>query len=317
VLLIAGHLAFSVVAKEFNVLRLLSRTDAHPDDFPDDDLDRRDGLHASFDAMVQELERKNAALAEALDKSESASRAKSEFLANISHELRTPLNAIIGFAELIMTEMHGPLGSERYRDYIGDIRDSGSHLLRIINDILDLSKAEAGKMDLAEDLVDPADIIASVCRLVRHRTEAARLEITTQVAPGLPALRADERKLKQILLNLLSNSVKFTPAGGRIAIEAEVSPADELRIAVRDSGIGIPAEDIERVLEPFAQVDASLSRKYEGTGLGLPLVKAMVELHGGRLELESRPDEGTCATLVFPAARVLAEPAMVEPRAKP
>jgi signal transduction histidine kinase len=254
--------------------------------------------------MVRELERKNAELADALDRSEAASRAKSEFLAHMSHELRTPLNAIIGFAELILAELHGPLGSARYADYLGDIRDSGSHLLRIINDILDLSKAEAGKMELDEDEIDAEEVVASVCRLVRHRTEAARLEFEQCVAPGLPRLMADERKLKQMLLNLLSNAVKFTPPGGRVTIEADVTEAGELRLAVLDTGIGISAADLERVLEPFAQVDGPLARKYEGTGLGLPLTRAMVERHGGRFELESRLGEGTRAALFLPASRL-------------
>jgi signal transduction histidine kinase len=263
------------------------------------------GPAASFAAMVRELERKNAELAEALDRSEAASRAKSEFLANISHELRTPLNAIIGFAELIRAELHGPLGSARYVDYVSDIHESGSHLLGIINDILDLSKAEAGRMDLDEDAIDPVELIAAVCRLVRHRTEAAGLEIEPRIAPRLPRFKADERKLKQILLNLLSNAVKFTPPGGRVTVEAEVTSAGELRLAVLDTGIGIAAADLERVLEPFAQVDGSLARKYQGTGLGLPLTKAMVERHGGRFELESRPGEGTCAALFLPRSRTI------------
>jgi signal transduction histidine kinase len=272
---------------------------------PRDSAERAAGPAASFASMVRELERKNAELAEALCRSEAASRAKSEFLANISHELRTPLNAIIGFAELILAELHGPVGSARYADYVSDIHESGSHLLGIINDILDLSKAEAGRMDLDEDEIDPAELVAAVCRLVRHRSEAARLEIEPRVAPGLPRVKADERKLKQMLLNLLSNAVKFTAPGGRVTIEAEVTSAGELRLAVLDTGIGIAAADLARVLEPFAQVDGSLARKYEGTGLGLPLNKAMVERHGGRFELESRPGEGTRAALFLPPSRLL------------
>jgi signal transduction histidine kinase len=263
-------------------------------------------------AAIRALEAKNAALRDALQRAEAASRAKSEFLANMSHELRTPLNAIIGFAQLIQDEIHGPLGAAQYKDYVGDIRESGSHLLRIINDILDLSKAAAGKMTLDEDHVVVGDVAAGVCRLMRHRTEAARLELTLHVADDLPSLWADERKLKQMLLNLLSNAVKFTDAGGRIGVTIELAATGELHIAVADTGAGIPQDQLARVLEPFAQADGTLSRKADGTGLGLPLVKAMVELHGGRLLLESAPGEGTRVTLVFPAERLEAKAAKLD-----
>ena len=252
--------------------------------------------------MIAELERKNAELAEALRRAETASQAKSDFLANMSHELRTPLNAILGFADLMRAEVHGPLVGE-YREYAADIRESGGHLLRIINDILDISKAEAGKMVLDEDSVDVGAVVANVCRLVRHRTEEARLEILSELAPGLPPLVADEMKLKQMLLNLVYNAVKFTPHGGSVRISADTDAAGAMTIAVSDTGIGIPAEQLQRVLEPFAQADGSRSRQYGGTGLGLPLVKAMVELHGGTLRLESMLGEGTVASLLFPAER--------------
>jgi signal transduction histidine kinase len=253
---------------------------------------------------IRALEARNAALSDALQRAEAASRAKSEFLANMSHELRTPLNAIIGFAQLIQNEIHGPIGAEQYKDYVGDIRESGSHLLRIINDILDLSKAAAGKMTLDEDHLSVGDVAAGVCRLMRHRTEAARLELTLRLAEDLPALWADERKLKQMLLNLLSNAVKFTDPGGRIDVSIDLAPTGELHVAVRDTGIGIAKDQLERVLEPFAQADGTLSRKVDGTGLGLPLVKAMTELHGGRLVLESEAQVGTVVTLIFPAERL-------------
>jgi len=255
-------------------------------------------------AIVRELEARNAQLAQALARAEAANRAKSEFLANMSHELRTPLNAIIGFAELMQTEIHGPLGARAYEGYVSDIRESGAHLLNIINDILDLSKAEAGKMELVEEEVEVPAIVTAVCRLVRHRTEEARVQLLAATPSQLPLLRCDERKLKQMLLNLLSNAIKFTPAGGRIVVSAGLAPRGELTLAVRDSGIGIPPEHLDRVLEPFAQVDGSLSRRYEGTGLGLPLVKAMVELHGGTLDLASTLAKGTTATLIFPRDRL-------------
>ncbi len=271
----------------------------HIGDAPPGEPDAEDVIDA-----IRALEARNAALSDALQRAEAARRAKSEFLANMSHELRTPLNAIIGFAQLIQQEIHGPLGAEPYKEYVGDIRESGSHLLRIINDILDLSKAAAGKMTLEEDHLSPGDIAAGVCRLMRHRTEAARLDLTLHVADDLPALWADERKLKQMLLNLLSNAVKFTEPGGRISVAVELASADGLRIAVRDTGVGIAQDQIAHVLEPFAQADGTLSRKADGTGLGLPLVKAMIELHGGRLVLESEPGAGTTTTLVFPPERL-------------
>ena len=258
----------------------------------------------TLESVIRELEAKNSELVQALNRAHAANRAKSEFLANMSHELRTPLNAIIGFAELMQIQLHGALGARQYEDYVADIRESGSHLLRIINDILDLSKAEAGRMELAEEVVDAAALATTVCRLVRHRCEEAKLQLLTAISSQLPLLYCDERKLKQMLLNLLSNAIKFTPPGGRIVLAVE-SERDALRFSVRDSGIGIAAEHLGRVLEPFSQVDGSLSRKYDGTGLGLPLVKAMIELHGGRLELVSTVGAGTLAALTFPAGRVL------------
>jgi signal transduction histidine kinase len=259
----------------------------------------------ALEDVVAALEARNAALSRALSRAEAANRAKSEFLANMSHELRTPLNAIIGFSELMQIAPHGPLGARQYEGYVADIRDSGVHLLGIINDILDLSKAEAGRMELAEEIVDAASLVGDVCRLVRHRCEQAKLRLDAEAVAPLPLLYCDERKLKQMLLNLLSNAVKFTPAGGRIAVTVAMAPRDRLQITVRDTGIGIAPEHLARVLEPFAQVDGSLSRKHDGTGLGLPLVKAMMALHGGTLELASAVGAGTVATLVFPPERVL------------
>jgi two-component system cell cycle sensor histidine kinase PleC len=283
---------------------MVNETVQHADAPPRGAPDAEDVIGA-----IRALEARNASLSDALQRAEAASRAKSEFLANMSHELRTPLNAIIGFAQLIQEEIHGPIGAEQYKDYVGDIRESGSHLLRIINDILDLSKAAAGKMTLDEDHLSVGDVAAGVCRLMRHRTEAARLELTLRAADDLPPLWADERKLKQMLLNLLSNAVKFTDAGGRINVAVELASTGELHVVVSDTGIGIAPDQLARVLEPFAQVDGTFSRKVDGTGLGLPLVKAMAELHGGRLVLESEPRVGTVVTLVFPAERLEQRPA--------
>ncbi|HXA70508.1 MAG TPA: ATP-binding protein [Stellaceae bacterium] len=235
---------------------------------------------------------------------EAASQAKSEFLATMSHELRTPLNAVIGFSQIMMTETLGPIGSTQYRDYAKDIHDSGVHLLEIINDILDLSKAEAGKLELDEDWVDVGDAVSAACRLIGPRAERAQLSVVERIPANLPPLWADERKLKQILLNLVSNSVKFTPAGGRVEVSASIEPANGLSILVQDTGIGIPSSDLQRVLEPFVQVENSLTRSYQGSGLGLPLAAKMTELHGGKLSIASQLGRGTLVRLAFPAERI-------------
>jgi len=240
----------------------------------------------------------------AKEEAETASRAKSEFLANTSHELRTPLNAIIGFADILVAQKFGPLGHARYVGYAVDIRDSGHHLLDVINDVLDLSKVEYGKLELNEEPVDVAEVVEACLRLIRTRAEAAQLRLDCALGDGLPALRADTRRLKQILLNLLSNAVKFTPAGGRVLLTAE-STAEGFRLAVSDTGIGIADADLEKALSPFGQVDSSLARRYQGTGLGLPLSKAMVELHGGRLAIESRVGIGTTVSILLPPERLL------------
>lgn len=258
-----------------------------------------------LEAINRELGARNAELLDALTRAHAAIRAKALFIANMSHELRTPLNAVIGFAELIERELHGPIGDRRYVDYAGDIRESGMHLLRIVNDILDLSKAEAGRMELSESVVDVASLVAGACRLVRQRCEEANVRLLTEVSSPLPLLYCDEHKLKQMLINLLSNAMKFTGPGGQILVSAGRGAGGCLRIAVRDTGIGIAPEHLERVLEPFAQVESPLARGREGTGLGLPLVKRMIERHGGTFDLVSAIGEGTVATLEFPAERVL------------
>jgi signal transduction histidine kinase len=253
---------------------------------------------------VTERRTAEAALLRAKQEAELASRSKSEFLANMSHELRTPLNAIIGFADLLKSEIFGPLGHARYRGYVADIHDSGQHLLNLVNDILDVSKIESGKTELSEEPVDVANVIESCLRLMRDRVHARGLHLACTLPPGLPLVRCDELRLKQIVLNLLSNAVKFTPPKGRVAVRAALEDGG-LLISIEDSGIGIAAEDIDKALRRFGQIDSRLQRKYEGTGLGLPLTKSMVELHGGRLALDSTPGIGTKVTVWLPPERTL------------
>ena len=252
-------------------------------------------------------------LRSAKEEAELASRAKSDFLANVSHELRTPLNAIIGFSEIIKDQLFGPMGNQRYREYAIDIHDSGTHLLSLINDILDLSKIEAGKFELHEEPIDFETATKSSFRIMRDRAEEAGVTLELDVPPKLPRLRADPRAVKQILLNLLSNAVKFTDAGGRVVVSAQLAGNGGLRIQVEDTGIGIAEEDIAKAMAPFGQVDSSLSRKYEGTGLGLPLTRRLVDLHDGSLTLTSQAEQGTCVTINFPQDRVCPQQVDFEP----
>ena len=246
----------------------------------------------------------------AKEAAELANRSKSDFLANMSHELRTPLNAVIGFSEIIKDAMlgEGPDRMDHYRSYAADIHNSGRHLLSLINDILDMSKIEAGKLDLFEEPLDLVQCIESSLVLVRERARQSGVALERVVPDNLPRLRADSRKVKQILINLLSNAVKFTKGGGRVTVEAFIEESGEYVLRVVDTGIGIRPEDIGKVLEPFGQAEDGLARSYEGTGLGLTLTKSLVELHGGRLEIASRCDEpptGTTVSAIFPAARAI------------
>lgn len=263
-----------------------------------------------LEQQSRELEEMADHLTEARDQAEAANKAKSEFLANMSHELRTPLNAIIGFSEIIGDEMLGPVGTPKYRDYAADINESGHHLLDLINDILDLSKVEAGTSELQEDVVHIHELVRSVKTLVSGRAEKGGVELELDVLDDVQALRADQRKLKQILVNLLSNAIKFTPAGGKITLRTWSRAESGYVFQIIDTGIGITPEDIPKALAPFQQIDSDLNRKYDGTGLGLPLVKALVEMHGGCLDLQSEVGVGTTVTVRFPAERIIAEPAM-------
>ncbi len=252
---------------------------------------------------ITERKREEIALLRAKEQAEVANLAKTRFLANMSHELRTPLNAIIGFSEFMASEALGPLGALRYVGYARDIVDSGRHLLGVINDILDMSRIEAGVVHLDESDVRIEAVAEGALRRVAQRASDAGLRLEKHLPADLPDVRADERLLRQVLINLLSNAVKFTPSGGTVEVGAAVGPRGEIRLSVSDTGIGIAPQNIARALEPFGQVDSSLSRKCEGSGLGLPLVKSIVELHGGTLEIESMPERGTTVTVRLPAAR--------------
>ncbi|PCJ58379.1 MAG: hypothetical protein COA65_08045 [Rhodospirillaceae bacterium] len=263
-----------------------------------------DGGWIGFFSDITGLKEREANLQSAKDAAEAASLAKSEFLANMSHELRTPLNAVIGFSEVMHRELMGPLGSDSYRNYAGDILESGRHLLGIINTILDVSKAEAGGLDLEEQLIDLCQTTEAALRVVRQKAVDGDVRLACRIAPGLPRFRGDATKLKQILLNLLANAIKFTPEGGRIDVDIARCPNGGLRIDVTDTGIGIAAEDIATALAPFGQIDSAIGRRYPGTGLGLPLTKKLVELHGGTLSLSSVPDQGTKVAVWFPPERL-------------
>jgi signal transduction histidine kinase len=255
---------------------------------------------------IGELKRAERAARLARDAAEQANRTKSAFLANMSHELRTPLNAILGFSDIIKSGMFG--AHARYQEYAGDINAAGRHLLRLVNDILDLSKIESGAMELREGEVQLKTLIETCCELVRPRAREAGVHLSVQMPSGLPPIHGDELRLKQVLLNLLSNAVKFTPTGGSIGVAAERDAVGGTLLRVSDTGIGMQPEDIPVALQDFGQVDSSLARRFEGSGLGLPLSRRLAELHGGTLEIESAPDRGTTVTVRLPPWRTQATP---------
>ncbi len=270
-----------------------------------------DGRAIAFQGSVRDItqwRQDRAAMERAVAAAEMANRAKSEFLTNMSHELRTPLNAIIGFSEIIATEAMGPLTNRAYREYAHDIHDSGQTLLALINDILDLSKIQAGRKELAERLVDIPRLIRSSLRLVAERADKGEVLLETAIDTDLPPVRGDEVALKQILSNLLSNAVKFTPPGGRVTCGARAEADGSMSIFVQDTGIGMSEKDMATAMEPFRQIEGSHSRNAGGVGLGLPLVRALAELHGGTARLESTVDVGTLVTITLPPDRVQSVP---------
>ncbi|HEY4940130.1 MAG TPA: ATP-binding protein [Rhizomicrobium sp.] len=241
-------------------------------------------------------------LAQALQAAEFANRTKTEFLANMSHELRTPLNAILGFSEMIERRMAGPIGA-KYTEYAHDIHRSGTLLLELVNDVLDLAKLEAGKLELRESELALTELVDECLTLVRGRADAGCVQLERDLSRAVPILRADARAVKQLLLNFLSNAVKFTPVGGCVTVRTARDAQGRVCLSVSDTGIGMSAAEIQIALSPFGQIDSKLARKHEGTGLGLPICKSLMELHGGELTVASKPNEGTTFTAVFPAHR--------------
>lgn len=252
------------------------------------------------DKIIERQQEENIELKLAKQKAEKLSQEKSKFLANVSHELRTPLNAIIGFSDIIKDEVMGPVGNEQYKDYACDINNSGVHLLSLINDILDYSKAEAGKLEVEYIKMDLNKVVKSSFRLVLPRAKEAKINLVQDVPKEHVILEADPKRMKQVILNLLSNSVKFTPEGGEVKLTLRVIRDTYVKIEVHDTGIGIAAKNISQAMSTFGQVDSSLSRRYEGTGLGLPFSKKLVEMMGGIFDIKSEEGLGTTITLRFP-----------------
>ncbi len=273
---------------------------------------KRDNGDIVWDGVIVDIgetKKVEQALLEAKEEAENANRAKSEFLANMSHELRTPMNAILGFSEAMQLEIFGKL-TPTYKEYSENIHDSAEHLLSLINDLLDLSKVEAGKFELDIEEIDISDFVDEVHKLMEPKLTTGRLQLLNTVPADFPHLDADRRALKQMLLNLVSNAIKFTPAQGHIKISARLESNGDLRLAVADTGVGIAPNDVKTVMEPFGQVKNGLEQVPPGTGLGLPLTKSLIERHGGELRLHSVPGEGTAVELIFPQHRVHAAQAV-------
>jgi cell cycle sensor histidine kinase DivJ len=255
---------------------------------------------------ISERKAQEAELLRARDAAEAANRAKGQFLANMSHELRTPLNAVIGFSEIINQELFGTLGEPRYREYARLIYESGEHLLNVVNDILDMSKIEAGRFTIVKEPFDVNSLITSCSETIGHSAEQKQVALITEVDPDMPELLADKRACKQMLLNVLSNAIKFTDPGGWVRLTARVN-AGNIELIVADNGMGIAEEDLSRLGSPFVQAENSYSRSHDGAGLGLSVVKGLARLHGGSLQLTSKLGQGTTTTIVLPIDQ-LSEP---------
>jgi len=264
-----------------------------------------DGGVATLYTDITELKLVQTDLENALVDIERANQAKSEFLACMSHELRTPLNAIIGFSEIIAEGTLGPIENKKYREYMRDIHSSGHHLLHLVNDALDLEKIETGHLDLYESEVDLDDLLNHCLRMIKGRTEASSLSFVYDSPADLPMVRADKQRLKQIVLNPLENAMKYNREGGSVALSVRVDPANDVSIIVEDTGVGIAEEDLPLVMEPFGQVRTNAHVSHEGTGLGLPLTKQLVQLHGGTLDIRSEVGKGTAVAIRLPAERTI------------
>ena len=258
------------------------------------------GAVVSVYSDITELKASERKLIQARSQAEMANRSKSDFLANMSHELRTPLNAIIGFSEIISNELFGPIVNEKYLEYIRDIHNSSLHLLSIINDVLDMSKIEAGKLELSKEALNIQSVISDVVRMMHERAQSRGIELITQLLDEEVDVWADERAMKQIFLNLLSNAIKFSKAGGKVYVRVGADQPNLAVVEFEDYGIGMNEEEQERALQPFGQAKPATTRNYGGTGLGLPITKGLVEAHGGKLAIKSRAGSGTIVRVVLP-----------------
>ena len=258
------------------------------------------GAVVSVYSDITDLKASERKLIQARSQAEMANRSKSDFLANMSHELRTPLNAIIGFSEIISNELFGPIVNEKYLEYIRDIHNSSLHLLSIINDVLDMSKIEAGKLELSKEALNIQSVISDVVRMMHERAQSRGIELITQLLDEEVDVWADERAMKQIFLNLLSNAIKFSKAGGKVYVRVGADQPNLAVVEFEDYGIGMNEEEQERALQPFGQAKPATTRNYGGTGLGLPITKGLVEAHGGKLAIKSRAGHGTIVRVVLP-----------------